>query len=87
MYRLVSCIYLFKTFTSPTPLALQLQQPPAVGVIIDAYVSDHFKPGLMTNMTTYLLPKESLYNFIASYSKATFFKFAFFLAAAVYYFL
>lgn len=58
------------------PLALQLQQPPAFEVIIDACVSDHYKPGLISNIATYLLPEESFYNFIASYSKTTFFKFA-----------
>ena len=65
MYRLVSCTHFFKTFTSPMPEALQLQQPPAVGAIIDAYVSDHYKPGLINNVATYLLPEESFYNFIA----------------------
>lgn len=36
----MSCICFFKTFTSPVPWIFQLKQPPAVGVIIDACVSD-----------------------------------------------
>lgn len=40
VYRLVSCICFFETFTSPVPWIFQLKQPPAVGVIIDACVSD-----------------------------------------------